>query len=418
MSRSDDAKQVKQNYIWNTLGSLANAFASVVLLMVATRCLGAEGAGVFSLAYALGQQFQIIGAFEMRPYQATDVRGRYPFSIYLGSRIVTTSVMIAVIVVYGLSSYGLGPGSIILICVCGLRILDVAEDVFQGALQQVGRLDIAGKALFLRVVVTSVTFCACLAATHDIALSSLFAFAVSVPVLYLLNIRTARSWIKPSPKFKRDELAGLLFACAPLFVGSFLQTDLTNVPRLAIREVLSPDMQTVYSALFMPALVINLLSGFLFKPLLTTMAERWESGEYRGFASILCKCGALVGVATLVCCAGAFVLGIPVLSLLYGIELDGYRPFLMTIMIGGGLNAANIVMYYALVTMRRQRLVLTGYILAASVSHLCSTWMVSTFGMSGAAYTYVLSMSIVFIVYLFAVLAGISGKIPKSSTLA
>lgn len=418
MARADDAGQIKQNYIWNTLGSLANAFASVALLMVATRCLGAEGAGVFSLAYALGQQFQIIGAFEMRPYQATDVRGKYPFSVYLGSRIVTTLVMIAVIVIYSISSFGLRPDSFVLICVCGLRILDVVEDVFQGALQQAGRLDIAGRALFLRVVITSVSFCAGLVLTRDIAFSSLFAFAVSVPILYLLNVRKTRAWVKSSPSFNRKELVGLLRACFPLFAGSFLQTDLTNVPRLAIRQALSFDMQTIYSALFMPALVINLLSGFMFKPLLTTMAERWESGKRRGFVAILCRCGVLVGAATLVCCTCAFVLGIPVLSLLYGIDLDGYRAFLMTIMVGGGLNAANIVMYYALVTMRQQRVILAGYILAALASHLCSTWMVSMFGMSGAAFLYVSSMSIVFIVYMFAVVAGISGKMTEPGTPA
>lgn len=415
MARTEDASQIRQNYIWNTLGSLANALASVMLLMVATRCLGAGGAGVFSLAYALGQQFQIVGAFEMRPYQATDVRGRYSFSVYLGSRILTTSIMVFAIVAYGFAMYGIGRDLLILTCVCGLRILDVAEDVFQGALQRVGRLDIAGKALFLRVVVTTVVFCAGLVATHDIVMSCLFSFVVSLPVLYALNVKRATAWVKPTPSFEMADIKSLIFACAPLFAGSFLQSDLTNVPRLAIHNVLSTDMQTIYSALFMPAFVINLLSGFLFKPMLTTMAESWEEHEHCGFASIICRCEALVASATVVCCAGAFVVGIPVLSFLYGIDLSGYRPFLIVIMIGGGLNAANIVMYYALVTMRRQRVIMGAYVLADLVSRFISSRIVCTFGMTGAAYAYALSMLVIFSIYAVDVLRGISGITSRHS---
>lgn len=85
-----------RDYLWNTLGSVMNAAASVVLLLVTTRVLGSYWGGVFSIAYAVGQQFQTLGAFEMRPMQSTDVEKEHTFSTYLASRILTTLCMVRV----------------------------------------------------------------------------------------------------------------------------------------------------------------------------------------------------------------------------------------------------------------------------------------------------------------------------------
>ena len=61
----EDQNQLKKNYFWNTLGSLMNALSSALLLLVVTRILGPYYGGIFSLAFAVGQQFQVLGAFEM-----------------------------------------------------------------------------------------------------------------------------------------------------------------------------------------------------------------------------------------------------------------------------------------------------------------------------------------------------------------
>ena len=40
----------KDSYIWNTIGGLINAFQSVIILMVLTRSLDMEYAGIFTIA--------------------------------------------------------------------------------------------------------------------------------------------------------------------------------------------------------------------------------------------------------------------------------------------------------------------------------------------------------------------------------
>ena len=60
MERSGSS--LKRDYFWNTLGSIMNAASSVILLLVTTRVMGEYWAGIFSIAYAVGQQFQTVGA--------------------------------------------------------------------------------------------------------------------------------------------------------------------------------------------------------------------------------------------------------------------------------------------------------------------------------------------------------------------
>ena len=59
----------RKNFIWNMLGSTLYSFASIILLAAATRVLGEDKAGVFSIAFTTGQLMLTIGFYEMRPYQ-------------------------------------------------------------------------------------------------------------------------------------------------------------------------------------------------------------------------------------------------------------------------------------------------------------------------------------------------------------
>lgn len=85
MEIAQSKAQLRKNYIWNTLGSAANALSSAILLLMTTRILGLEAAGIFAIAFALSQQFQVIGHFEIRSYQATDSQERFSFATYLGA---------------------------------------------------------------------------------------------------------------------------------------------------------------------------------------------------------------------------------------------------------------------------------------------------------------------------------------------
>ena len=52
---------MKENYIWNMLGTISSSLISVILLLLASRLLDSRNSDIFSIAYALGQQFFVLG---------------------------------------------------------------------------------------------------------------------------------------------------------------------------------------------------------------------------------------------------------------------------------------------------------------------------------------------------------------------
>ena len=90
----------KDSYIWNTIGGLINAFQSVIILMVLTRSLDMEYAGIFTIAWAIANLVITIGKYGVRNYQVTDVNEKYSFNDYFSNRVIVSILMIIFTCIY------------------------------------------------------------------------------------------------------------------------------------------------------------------------------------------------------------------------------------------------------------------------------------------------------------------------------
>ena len=142
----------KEIYIWNITGSMANALLSVVALMLVTRMLNKEDTDIFSIAWSISQLMVTIGTFQIRVYQATDVKQTFQFKQYCVFRFLTVVAMLISSAVYiRMCGYVDYKAQIVMI-VCAYRAVDSIADVYEGWFQQKERLDLAGKALTYRIV--------------------------------------------------------------------------------------------------------------------------------------------------------------------------------------------------------------------------------------------------------------------------
>ena len=81
---------MKNDVLWNGIGSMTYALASMVLAFFVLRLGGEEQGGVFGFGYStLGQQFFIIAYFGLRPFQITDMKGEFSFREYRQYRYIT-----------------------------------------------------------------------------------------------------------------------------------------------------------------------------------------------------------------------------------------------------------------------------------------------------------------------------------------
>ena len=386
--------QLRRDYFWNSASSLMFSASSVLMLLVVTRWLGLAAAGVFALATAIGQQLQTLGAFEVRPYQATDVRHQFSFGEYFAARMFTISLMAVGIVIYAYAAAQPGQAALLIALIASFRIMDAFEDVFYSEFQRDGRLDIGGRTNFYRVALTTLSFVVAVYATRDLMWSTVIALFVAVVSFLLIVLPQARRLFRLRPDFDWRAIFALLLTCAPLFGSAFLATYLINAPRFAIERFLDAEQQGVYAILFMPAFAINLLTMLVFRPLLTHLANAWNQRDLPGFNRLVIRGLSSVVAASAVTLVFTFFYGVPVLDFLYDVSLGSFKRPLLVLVLAGAFNAVGVVFYYALTTIRQQRVVLIGYLAAAVVAFLSSVSWVPRLAITGAAYSFAASMLI------------------------
>ena len=399
MPGTSERSQLGRDYLWNTAASLMTSLATVVMLLVVTRTAGIRAAGVYSLAIAVGQQFQTLGMYEVRTYHVTDLRHRFTFGTYLATRIVTVALMLVGITTYAVLSSSDVHHCVLVTLVASLRVFDAFEDVYVCELQRVGRLDLGGRACFWRALSTTVVFSLTLALTGSLLTSTVTALVLSVLTTVLVYLPPSRGLFPLRPAWAPGPVGQVLLACLPLFGASFISMYLSNAPRFAIDRYLDPTQQGYFAILFMPAVTINLMSLVIFRPLLTRMAGLWVQGDRPGFRAVvnrglLATAGAFVVVGLV-----TYVAGVPILGLVFGKDVSAFSVELMVLVAGGAMNAASVVLYYALTTVRLQNLVFAGYVLAAGAITLLCVVLVPQGSLLGASVAYTAAMSVLVAVF-------------------
>ena len=331
----------KSSYLWNSASAMLNSFQTVVILMVISRIDPVNDAGIFVIAYAIGNLMLTIGRYGIRQFQASDVVEKYSYREYYYSRVLTTGLMLAISLAYIGFEYGTGQydgnKSIVVLLICLVKWIDAFEDVFHGMLQQHDRLDIGGKILTVRLFLYTVLYMVLYAVTKDLILTSLISLLVSFALFVLLNGMALKSFPVEKGELSFRKIGAMLWECFPLFGSTFLIMYIGNAPKYAIDSVLSNQDQASFNYVFMPVFVISLLSNFIYQPVLNKLAVIWNQRETSRFWKLIAKYIAAILGLTAAVALGGYFLGIPVLNLIYGVHLEGYLLHLEILLVGGGL---------------------------------------------------------------------------------
>lgn len=392
----------RSTYVWNAINSGLSAALSPVIILVMTRTNGVYDAGVFSIAFAVAALMLFIGQYGLRRFQSSDVHEKYSFPEYHGMRFITCAAMLIASAAYCVwciitRDYGWDKTSIVFL-ICLLKGNQAYADVLHGHMQQKGRLDVAAKASAARFGAELVSYCVCLIITHDLLISTIVCILVSFTVMMLTSVNSARDYcdtLRPSIRFDRFRM--LCIEGFPLFISLFLNMYISNAPKYAIDAHLTEEIQTYYNVLFMPAFVIQLVAYFIFNPILTTYAKLWLSDQKEDFRKLLRlirrQCLILLGLTALAV-AVALTIGIPVLSFVFGVDLQGHRMDLAILMIGGGMMAYGVFFNYVITIIREQKFLLISYGIASLAALVLSGPFVTHAGITGASVLYTVLMSV------------------------
>lgn len=409
----------KEIYFWNLLGNLAASGVSVLYLLIVTRLTSAKVADQFSLANSIGTLWIVIGLFQVRNYQGTDVNQKHSFIGYFQTRLITILAMLVTLYPY-LYIVGEGRYSFETILLTFLMILyrmwDAVSDLFQGLFQQRERMDIAGKTMFYRYSTSVVVLFLSILLSKSVivGLFSLVIWNGLVIIFYetsFLKYFETIHWRELfSSNYKKD-IKDIFLACWPLFVNGFILLYILNEPKIIIEKglnqgILQTGMQRDFNILFMPVFFMSLII-LMVRPLITQMAILWNREKYAEFSLIVKKLLLYLFIGGIAVTIVAYFIGTPILSLVFGVALSQYTLPFAILIFAGVLYALAIVFENILTIVRKQHLLVGLYIVLLVITKLVTEPFIYQKGMLGATisffivmFTYVIGNGLM---YLFAI---------------
>lgn len=410
---------MKNDILWNALGSMTYALASMVLAFFVLRILGEKEGGIFGFGYStLGQQFFILAYFGIRPFHITDMRGEFSFRDYHIFRILSSCL--AVLLSFLFLSYQYTNGNYnmekasVLFFLCVYKILDGYIDVFESELQRRGKLYKTGQSLFFRTLLSVFILLSCLVFSKNLLMGVIlinFSQIFSLYLFAILPLRKTKALSKDEPAPSLDEenkIRRLFYSSFFLFLSVFLDFYVFSSSKYAVDAVMGSSSSGIYNLLFMPGNFIYLLANFIIRPALPGMAALWQSGNRRGFRkeeSKLMKKVLFLSVVLFFMAVLFSPLALWILEKLLGSGFDGKisgeRWSFCLLILGGCFYALANLEYYILVTKRRQKRIFTGYALGALISFFTADLMVRQAGFFFASLQFVLMMAFLFLFFLF-----------------
>lgn len=375
----------------------------MIILMVISRIDNVVDAGTFVIAYAVANLLIMIGKYGIRQYQVSDIRELFSYRTYFVHRAGTTALMMAAAAAYVAFFFFRGEydpeKTAVVLLVCALKAVDAFEDVIHGMFQQHGKLDIGGKILTIRLFVYIVEFMAVYYISHHLLLTCIICLVTTIVLVIVMDGTALKKFQYDGGKIGKEQLKALTTDCFPIFVSTFLMAYVANAPKYSIDIVLSSYEQAQFNYIFMPVFVISLLSTFIYQPMINRLAIIWNKNKYSEFWKLIVRQVLIILGVTALAIGGGYILGIPVLSLLYAVDLYEYRIELVILLLGGGMLALVNFFTMVITVTRYQKHLIWGYAVISIAFLVKGKSIAADFGIWGISCFYTIAMLILAVIF-------------------
>lgn len=348
-------RTLQQNMLYNTIGSLVYYCSQWLMTIVIVRLSGFTDAGRLSVAISVTAVASIIGLFNIRSFQVSDLENKYTDYEYLRARwytnIMSIFVCVVIILYFGYSFEQV----IIILAFMGFKVVEQTADVYYGVDQKKERMDFVGISMMIRGIGSLVLFCVGFQVT-----GSLFASIIGMSIFSLLVVLCYDKRVtgicvekeKRNGKELRKQVKSMLITCFPLAVVAFLNNFSVTVPRLYLEQYFGDEILGFYSSVASPTVIIQLAATTLFAPMIPPLALEFKTGNKKKFLDGLKKFLLLLAVITVVALIGSKLFARWGLVLLFGEKIEPYVYLFIPIIVISILIALNASMFSVCTLMR------------------------------------------------------------------
>lgn len=380
--------QFRKNFIWNTLGTGLNAFNSLFFMIIATRVNGIEQAGVFTIAFSTACILYAIGLYAGRVYQVTELDEKISDKDFIINRIITCFSMIVFLILFCIfRKYNLEK-TVIFLLLTIYKALEAFSDTIYGILQKHDKLDIVGKSLFIKSLLSILLFLIIdlLIGNIIVAIISMIIICVIINITY--DFRKAYKYVDFKQKINWENVINILKKGFFVFAISFLGMYVVNAPKYSIDSYLTSDFQTIFGIIVMPATIMSLVAQFLIHPYLNQIVELYKTKNLKGLEKLILKILGIIGCFGVLATILGYLLGTQILGLIYGIDLSMYKIGLSIIIISATLYTIGTVCSSILTTVRETFSQFVIYVGVSIFAYIISTILTKYIGINGSIIAY------------------------------
>lgn len=387
----------KRDFIWNLIGTSINSFNSLFFMIVINHINLKSEAGVFTYAYSLICLFFILATFYNRVYQISksDKFSSKDFILY---RVLSSILTVIIVFLFSIiNRYNLFKLSVIML-ICLFRMIEAISDAVYGVLQYKGYLYKSGISLSLKGLIGLIGFTLVDYFTKSITLALVSLIILNLAFFYFYDYKNVKEYL--SGKVSFNNILLILKETLPIFIYSFLAMYVANICKYMLDYFDTEEAQNIFGIIFMPSTMIGLCSAYIVVPIITSLNDLLKSKKYKEFNKLVSKMMIIlvgVGVAAII---AAYVLGIPVLNVLYGMDLGDYKNLLLLVLVGATFYTLANVYSQVLILLNVHKMQTLIYVVMSIVSTLICYFLISNYKLSGSVYSYVIFMFILLILYL------------------
>lgn len=389
---------LKKNIIWNSSGSFIYLFFQWLINYLVTTLLGFENAGIFSLAISVSSIAYAFSIYGVRGYQVSDISRKYSDKSYITARVITCLLSIVgcliFLLFYGYSTYTT-------LCIIAYLIFKMSEayvDVYHGIIQRGMRMDFIGKSFILRGIVSNFLFIGSMILTKNLLLSIAILAASSFILVFIYDRNKVAIFYEKTNDTSFKIILNLLIECLPLAVYTLLSNLVMAIPRINLESIKGSEILGIYASVAIPAAIIQVLSGYIFAPMLTIFAEHIDKRNFNLFNKLLFKTIFLISILSITVIIGGAILGDFGLKLLFGAKINNYVYLFVPILFISSLTAMSWFIGLMLTVIREFKGLIIASVAAVTICFLGSSWAIKMFGINGTSFILLFALSIQIII--------------------
>lgn len=400
---------LRRNFSWTFTGNLVYAASQWGMLVLLAKLGSPEMVGQFTLGLAVTAPVIMFANLQLRGIQATDAKGDYVFSDYLGLRLIGTGLALLIIAGITLKAGYRSETSLVILTIALAKAFESISDVFYGLIQQHERMDRIAIALMIKGPLSLLLLGIGVSVTGSVVGGAIGLAIAWGLVLFGWDIRNGKLILNNAshqrdaedvlvadtepkksqnplyPRWHKKTLNKLVLLALPLGFVMMLISLNTNIPRYFIERYLGERELGIFGAISYLMVAGQMVVSALAESASPRLAKYYAAGNSTAFRTLLLK---LVGVGLTLGTAGVFVAvvaGKPILTLLYKPEYADRADLFAWLMVAAGIGYVSSFLGYGMTAARLFRVQMPLFGLVTGISAIACFWLIPTQGVRGAA---------------------------------